>query len=70
MNSGNDLVSIRVKTELLAVGSQLKHAMQDELGRVVLKAGAPVTAEVKEELLNRGLQWVMLHPTDAADGAP
>jgi hypothetical protein len=57
--------SIRVRAELLPVGIGLWQPVRDERDLVLLKAGSPVTAELKASLLGQGIEWVMLHPDDA-----
>jgi HD-GYP domain-containing protein (c-di-GMP phosphodiesterase class II) len=57
--------SIRVRSELLPDGISLWQPVRDEKDRVLLKAGIPVTAELKQSLIAQGIEWVMLHPDDA-----
>lgn len=57
--------SIRVRAELLPAGICLWQPVRDEQDRVLLKAGSPVTAELKLSLRDQGIEWVMLHPDDA-----
>jgi hypothetical protein len=57
--------SIRVRAELLPVGISLWQPVRDEQGRVLLKAGSPVTAELKQSLAGQNVEWVLLHPDDA-----
>ena len=58
--------SVRVKNEQLPVGSRLSHPINDGDDRLLLAAGAPITAKIKERLLSRGITEVLLHPDDAA----
>ncbi len=58
--------SVRVKTEQLPVGSKLSHPINDNDERLLLAAGSPITAAIKERLIRRGIYDVWLHPDDAA----
>jgi hypothetical protein len=57
--------SVRVSTEQLPVGSKLGHPINDEEDRLLLAAGAVITARIKERLLDHGVTAVLLHPDDA-----
>ncbi len=56
---------MRIKTELLPNGVSLRHPIHDEQDQVLLKAGTPITASIKQQLLDQGLAWVMLDAGDA-----
>lgn len=57
--------NIRVRAELLPEGFSLWQPVRDDQNRVLLKAGSPVTAELKQSLAAAQVEWVMLHPDDA-----
>ncbi len=58
---------MRIKTELLPNGVSLRHPIRDEQDQVLLKPGTPITASIKQQLLDQGLAWVVLHPGDAME---
>ena len=58
--------TIRVKTEKLPVGSKLSHPINDSKDRLLLAAGVSITKRLKERLLARGINEVLLHPDDVA----
>ncbi len=58
--------AVRVKTEQLPVGSRLSHPINDGEDRLLLAAGVTLTAKIKDRLLARGINEVLLHPDDAA----
>ncbi len=63
----SSLDRMRIKTELLPNGVSLRHPIHDEQDQVLLKAGTPITASIKQQLLDQGFAWVELHPGDAME---
>ena len=57
---------VRVKTDQLPVGSRLSHPVNDSENRLLLAAGVTLTPRLKDRLISRGIDDVLLHPDDAA----
>lgn len=58
---------MRIKTELLPDGISLKHPIHNEQDQLLLEAGMPITASIKQKLLDKGTEWVVLHQSDAME---
>ena len=59
--------SVRIQTNQLPVGSLLDHPINGEDGILLLAAGVPIQSSTKERLLDRGIQYILIHPEDAAN---
>jgi HD-GYP domain-containing protein (c-di-GMP phosphodiesterase class II) len=57
---------IKVRTDDLPVGRQLRHAIQDLDGVLLLGAGMQITERFKQLLKNRNIGEVCVHPDDGA----
>ena len=58
---------MRIRTELLPDGVSLKHPVHDEQDQLLLEASTPITPSIKQQLLDEGTAWVVLHQGDAME---
>lgn len=62
----NSPESIRVRSEHLRIGSRLSHSALDENDALVLAASTEISESLKQDLTDRRILDVFLHPEDAS----
>ena len=58
---------MRIKTELLPDGISLRYAVHDDQNQLLVPANSPITVEIRQDLLARGIEWVVLNQADALE---